>query len=310
MIKIRPIIFYLVLMLGLVNFNSGAQDIGQITASYFKEVRSGKLEPIPLQILLPESATATFALLNPYLNDSASAVRAKAYEITQLASSRSTFRSIRIEGVRTLSHSCGDKNFQNAELGLGYLELFSKNDFSKSAIDDIKHCLTIKSKPLDQLIKLAGFLNLKELIEEIRPYSQPGNSRQIRWATLLSLARMGDSQALQDLMQRVAKIPVNDDVVYKLFPDLIYTRQRQAVDFLIEALNSDEKKCMSADSEKETEIICGYRIMEQLASIIEGYPITLDQSGDLQTNDYTNALATVRQWFDKHKDYTILNDRF
>lgn len=297
-------------MLSLVNFNSGAQDIGQITASYFREVRSGKIESIPLQILLPENATATFALLNPYLNDSASAVRAKAYEITQLASSRSTSPSIRIEGVSALTHSCGDKNFQNVELGLSYLELFSKKDFSKTAIDGIRSCLKIKTTSLDQLIKLAGFLNLKELIEEIRPYSQPGNSRQIRWATLLSLARMGDSQALQDLMQRVTKLPINDDVVYKLFPDLIYTRQRQAVDYLIKALNGDEKKCMSADSEKETEIICGYRIMEQLAPIIEGYPITLDQSGDLQTNDYANALTTVRQWFNKHKDYTILNDRF
>jgi hypothetical protein len=121
---------------------------------------------------------------------------------------------------------------------------------------------------------------------------------------------MDDAPALKDLMQRVSKLPVNDDVVYKLFPDLIYTRQKESIDYMIEALNSDVKTCFTADAEKEVEILCGYRIMEQLAPVIADYPFNLDESGDLQTDDYPSALLTVRNWFRTHKNYTILTDHF
>jgi hypothetical protein len=50
--------------------------------------------------------------------------------------------------------------------------------------------------------------------------------------------------------------------------------------------------------------------MEQLAFAIEGYPLRLDDSGDINTEDYTAALMTVRNWFTTHKNYMILNDRF
>jgi hypothetical protein len=67
---------------------------------------------------------------------------------------------------------------------------------------------------------------------------------------------------------------------------------------------------MAADAEKDARIVCGYRIMEQLAPVIAEYPLQLDEFGDLQTHDYPSALEHVREWFLKHKTYTIRNDKF
>jgi HEAT repeat protein len=215
-----------------------------------------------------------------------------------------------MNGVLILTESLKDNDPGNVRSALHYLTTFSKGDFSQGAKDSLITRIKLKTSDFDQLIKLAGFLNLSQIKDEIKPYAQAGNPKQIRWAALLALARMGDAPAMKDLMQRVSKLPVNDDVVYKLFPDLIYTRQREALAYMIEALNSDSKNCRSADAENEVDILCGYRIMEQLAPIIQDFPFKLEDSGDLQTDDYPAALLTVRKWFSTSKDFTILSDQF
>jgi hypothetical protein len=310
MAKVSITIFRQAFLLLLISSVSQAQDIKKIISNYFKEIQSGKYPSIPMQFSLSENANATLQLLQPYLKDSLHAVRAKAYEATHLAASNSSVASMRNQGVDVLISACRDKDFGNVGLALGYLTEYRKEDFNASAKDSIRSLVRIQTPHFDRLIKLAGFLNLIDLKKEIQPYSQPGNSTQIRWAAILSLARMGESSAIQEMMKRITKLPMNDDVVYEVCPDLIYTRQPEAIEYLVEVLKSDAKDCMSADAERETAILCGYRIMEQLAPIIAGYPLNLDESGDILTNDYPKALSTVRQWFQSHKTFKILNDRF
>jgi hypothetical protein len=79
---------------------------------------------------------------------------------------------------------------------------------------------------------------------------------------------------------------------------------------MVEVMQRDDKNCMTADAEREEPMPCGYRIMEQLAPVIVGYPVQLDESGDIKAKDYTAALQKVRDWFTKYTDYTILRDRF
>jgi hypothetical protein len=275
------------------------------------DVRAGKITSIPPEILMSANGNEVLERLKPYLQDSTSDIRAKACQITHnIASDATSSSAIRMNGVLILTESLKDNDPGNVRSALHYLTTFSKGDFSQGAKDSLITRIKLKTPDFDQLIRLAGFLDLSQIKDEIRHYSQADNPKQIRWAALLALARMGDAPAQKDLMHRVSRLPVNDDVVYKLFPDLIYTRQREPFDYMIEALNSDAKNCKSADAENEIEILCGYRIMEQLAPIIQDFPFQLDHSGDLQTDDYPAALVTVRKWFSKRKDYTILTDQF
>jgi hypothetical protein len=121
---------------------------------------------------------------------------------------------------------------------------------------------------------------------------------------------MADPGAVSELMTRIKKLPINDEVVYEIFPDLVYTRRPESMSVMVEAMKSNEKNCTPADAEKETPIPCGYRIIELLSPVIQGFPIELDGSGDLKANDYSRALETVRKWFQVNNTYTILNTRY
>ena len=71
---------------------------------------------------------------------------------------------------------------------------------------------------------------------------------------------------------------------------------------------SDQTNCHSADNDNPTSILCGYRIMEQLAPVIKDYPLTLDASGDVKTNDYKKSLELIRNWLKQNKDIYIIDN--
>lgn len=299
-----------VFLIVLATHVSHAQNIQELTSDYFQSIRSGKYPSIPAQLSLSGNADAILLALQPYLYDTLHTVRSGAYEITYLTAQASSRTSIRTLGIDILARASRDQDPGNVGLALDYLTEFTEKDFALSAKDTIRNLVRTHNPYSAQAIKLAGFLQLTDLKKEITPYMQPGNPTSLRWAAIISLARMGEPEAVKDMMKRVTKLPVNDNVVYEVFPDLIYTRQREAITYLVEALKSDVKNCLPADAEREAPIVCGYRIMEQLAPVIKDYPLQLDESGDIKTNNYEDALRIVRQWFETNREYKILNDRY
>jgi hypothetical protein len=290
--------------------NSFSQQVPELLSFYFTEVRSGKYPAIPKQITIAENALVTLENVRPYLTDTSATVRAKGYGIVQLAGTNARQSSIRESATILLTEGCKDNDPGNAGIAIEYLTSFIKSDFTSSVKDSLRNQFKRRPPHFNTLIKLVGFLDLKDLSGDIRALTTIDNPSNIRWAAILSLARMGDATARQDLMRRVSKLPVNDEVVHHVFPDLLYTRTRDGLQYMIEILRSDNKTCLSADAEQETPILCGYRVMEQLAPAIMGYPLDLDESGDIKSSDYLASLASVRYWFLKNKDYEILRDRF
>jgi hypothetical protein len=303
----QTIIFSMIL---LNSFQSFSQESKALLTLYFNEVRDGKYPAIPKQLSLSENSKITLEALPQYLNDTVAIIRSKAYGLVQLSGSNARQSAMREDAVTKLLEGCKDKDAGNAGLALDYLTSFINKDFNAAAKDSVKTLFKRRPPHFDKVIRIAGFLEIKDLSDEIRQLTTNGNPRQQRWAATLALARMKDAAAQKDMMTRAKKIPVNDDVVYQIFPDLIYSRDREAIDYMIEVMQSDAKNCTSANAERESMIPCGYRIMEQLAPIIKSYPLELDESGDIKTNDYLAALASVRYWFSKNKNYEILRDTY
>ncbi len=288
-----------------------AQSITKILTAYFAEVRSGKYQSIPKNLFQPENAKATLTSIVPYLKDSSAIVRAKAYALVQLVGNTTRQDNLRENAVAKLVEGVKDRDSGNAGLAIGYLQGFRKEDYTSDVKDTLVNMLKRHPPYLKEYIKLIGFLELTQTRDDLRSLAQQGSaSRQDRWAALLALARMGDSYATDDVIKRVSKLPVNDEVVYQIYPDLVYTRQKKIITLLIDQLNSDVKNCESADAERPANIPCAYRIMEMLAPAIEGYPVKLDASGDIDAKDYTEALQKVRIWFKEHPDYKISKDKF
>jgi hypothetical protein len=287
-----------------------AQQTGALLEHYFSEVRSGKYQPIPEKFSLPGEAKATLTAIEPYLRDSVADVREKAYAIVQLAGNNAQLAPVREDAVAKLVSACKDRDSGNAGKALDYLSGFGKEDYTPTSKDSLVALFRRKSPHYDALIRLIGFLELKQLQADLRTLSQQGTSpRKDRWSAMLALARMGDTYAMDDVMKRVQRLPITDEVVYDIFPDLVYTRQRPAIDYLLVSLNSDEKSCSPASADHDAKIPCAYRVMEMLAPAIEGYPLKLDESGDVETKDYPAALQTVREWFKVNKNFKILSDK-
>jgi len=294
----------------LTAFSSEAQDLKQEAGQYFSLVRIGTYPSFPEVFTSAKPENEILTLLQPFLDDSVNDVREKAYEIVYAVTAKSTLPGLREGGVGMLMNAFRDHDPGVRATAIDLLAKFRKKDFNPAVKDSLRNLIRSGVAPLDKSIKFAGFLQLTDLIPLILQWSQPGNPARLRWSALQSLARMGDDNAIADMMIRVRKLPVNDDLVYNIFPDLLFTRQPGPIAWIVEALESDETNCMSADAERAVPIPCGYRIMEQLASVIEGFPLERDESGDLKADHYPSALRTVRQWFRIHKTYTIIHDRY
>jgi hypothetical protein len=288
--------------------DADAQILKDKAKHFFDAVRLGNYPTIPT--LFSQNEEHAFEILQPYLVDSVEQVALKAYQIVLHVSSRSRVPAVRAEGITILVAACNNVRPSIRSTAMEMLRQFRRDEFPSAAKDSLRKCIQEQSTPLEDVMKMAGFLHLPDLIPQIRPWSQPGNLATRRWAALLSLARMGDSFAITDIMQRVKKLPVNDDLVYRIFPDLVYTRRPEAIAYMVEVLTDDQYECVSADLEHERPIPCGFRVMEQLAPIIAHFPVQIDEGGDLETDDYPGALQQSRKWFMLNKTYTILTDRY
>ncbi|HEY3429565.1 MAG TPA: hypothetical protein VGK39_02740 [Cyclobacteriaceae bacterium] len=279
--------------------------------SYFSQLRSGKSPNIPVEVYKPENAKSTLAALSVYSKDTLDIVRSKAALIARAVGTRSAVSAIRQQSVTHLIQAANDKSTGYAGSALNYLTEFKKTDFTKAHRDSLTSLFRRNPPYIDVLAKLAGFLEIKELQNELFAMSQQTTlGRKERWSAILALARMNDERAVNDMMSRVKRMPVTDGVVYEVFPDMVYTRRPEAIAYMVEALNSDAKNCNSADAEREARIPCAYRVMEMLAPVVEGYPLKLDESGDVDVKDYPTALQLTRDWFTKNKNYKIVTATF
>ena len=255
----------------------------------------------------PKQHGEVLTALSPYFSDTLSVIRAKAYYLAKQISTHSQNEAVRQQAVNELTAGLQDEDNGNVARVHSYLTAFGLADFTPASRQVIANLLSQSPAHLPRLLKLVGTLNLTEQVPTLQNLL-PSLSARDQWAAQLALARLGDPEALATVLARVKQEPVNDDVVYELLPDLVYTRQKAALDYLVTIVQSDEKNCQSADPEAEQRILCGYRVLELLAPAIQDFPLAVDESGDLAVSDYPSALQQARRWLREHSDYQIIYD--
>ena len=167
--------------------------------------------------------------------------------------------------------------------------------FDQAARQQLAALLLPTQAQLEQWVLLAGFAGLETPLRQLltNPDLAPGLKQPIR----LALARCGDQLLLAQLMARVRKMPINNAFVYQVAPLLVYVRQPQSVAYLLEIILLDETNCTPADAETPGAIPCGYRLMELVTPIFDGFPLRLDPDlGQLMPPNYPAALQQTRQW--------------
>jgi len=281
-----------------------------VIEQYMSQVREQEYVQMPDRSLFSEAnATALLDAVEHYYTDSLPDVRLKAYYFTYKAVKSSADSTLRSRAVKSLVNALQDSNSGNVGSVAVWLTQFSKRDFNSQAKDSLVSALKRVPFYRDEILKLAGFVGLTDQIDFIKGNLIGGLYRtgKEKWAAYLALARMGDDEATAYCLGMVKQQGINDDVVYELVPDLIYTRQKKAVDYVIEILQDTEENCTSGNPEFGGRIMCGYRVMEYLAPVIVDFPLATDDYGDLMTDDYEAALQQLRVWFNTHQEgYTFV----
>ncbi len=242
------------------------------------------------------------------LQDSSSEVRFFAINLISKLASTSQDQSIRQAGVFSLLNT----NPGSLYIAAKELQQFNKEDFNGASKDSLRAFIKTEEKRQDEIIMLVGYLDMYDQITALRNLlSYPENlGAKERWKIRLALARMGDIDEINNCIEFGKKNGCSLQAVYRVFPDLIYTRQKNVFDYLIEIMQNDTIKTPSANPSSNKKIACGYRIMELFPGIVEGYPLKHAFGKQIATNDYKKALQTARQWFIDNPDYKINKDKF
>lgn len=248
--------------------------------------------------------------LAPYFSDSTEIVRSRAYTIAQRIGQTSNDPAVRQRVVHYLVGGIRDKSGGISGMVTASLTGFAKDDFSAIDRDSIGGYIRPGIPHLDEIAKLAGYLELTDFQDRIKSIAYSSAPFKYRWAARLALARMGDEEAISDITARLERAVINDDFVYEVTPDLVYTRQKAIFRFLEDVIHSDAANCGSADPDSNRNTLCGYRVMELIAPAIHDFPIAVDDTGELLTNDYAEALTTVRTWLRQNREYVVKEDQY
>jgi len=281
-------------------------------SKYMQSVRADETSfPTPGNFYLNDQPEEVLDVLQSYYNDSVPDVRRKAYYITYKLGLK--HEEAAETAVRLLTEGLKDDESGLVGNVATYLTDYKKTVFPESAKDTLVAILKRGAPHYKKIVKLAGYLDVEEgkKILKTRLRQRNYSTATEKWAIYTALARMGEESAIEYCLEIARKLPVNDDFVYEIAPDLIYTRQKPLINYLIELLHSNEKNCSTPNPEQETEIRCGYRIMEQLTPIVNNFPLKVDAAGEIETDDYRKALRKSRKWFKQNKDnYQIIRNTY
>lgn len=305
----------IILLVGIYCFTCGWGQKGQVEKAfnaYIQSVRENRYSNFPRDLVKPENHHLLIRLATQYATDTVPAVRAAGYYMLKLVGLSSAKISIRQQAVIQLLEGCKDPKSGNVSICIDYLTQFHPADFDNKAKDSMLVLLQRKIYYFDEYVKLCGYI----LTEKALPYFEHilqgtlSLNRKEKWAIRLAMARAGDEEQTNYILQNISQLEPSDEVIYHLLPDLIYTRQRQIFERVIEWLNDDRQLCTSSNPDREDKLVCGYRIMEMLAPAIKNYPYAIDATGELVADDYDKALYDIRQWFKKNPNYIIDNSQY
>lgn len=247
--------------------------------------------------------------LAPFYADTSEYVRQKAYYLTYKKGIHKEAKNKEL-AVRKLAEGCADKSSRIVGQNINYLKDFKKSQFDEQTKATLTALLTNKKQAhLKEIILLAGFADFGQEILYAQ-YKDPETPTAIKKQLALALARLGQKEALRSVEQQFNHHEINDQAVDYLVPMAIYVRQKETLNYCIKIIHSDKEQCHSPNPDYSGAILCGYRVMELLAPVINDFPIETDVTGSISNMNYKKALKTVRKWFEENPEYTISEESF
>jgi hypothetical protein len=202
-----------------------------------------------------------------------------------------------------------DSNIGNRKSVCTFLNGYNARFFTPPAKNMIASYAIDGDAPFEEITCLTARLGLTDLVPHYRHLLISNKlTPEKEWTIKIALGRLGDAEAADWCIDQVRRMGMNDLVVNELVPDLVFMSYKPAIDFLLQIIMEDEKNCSSPNPDSNVKINCAYRLIEFVAPVIVDFPVSVDEEGELLTNDYNEALEQVRLWIeDISFDYSLKN---
>jgi hypothetical protein len=293
----------------LITLNLSAQEnkVTRVLNDIKSQLTQSKAIPADEEVLFkPGNEIYTLVGVKAWYTDTVKAVRTEAVSITARTGLKTQEPGVKQEAVKMLTGACADKDIAISGMAINYLTHFNRRDFVKDICDSVGILLKKQLPQFEKLARLAGFLDLKDQQQFLtNMLNDKSLSTKLQWSINLSLARMGNSSSIRTCLLLSKDYPVDDNIIYYILPDLVYTRQKVVFEYLLEILNSNKRSCTSPNPNYSGNILCGYRVMEALAGVVKNFPLKTHKSGDIETDDYDKALQITREWFKNNPNYEL-----
>lgn len=240
--------------------------------------------------------------LNKFFTDSSSAVRYESLNINSQIATKSKDKLLIKKAIQNIVLNCVMNSSINNQIA-GLLKKFNNSDFSAEELLLINNTLQSRQNNIGTLTKIYAFAGQSEVSGDISLLlSKPSLTKSDKKDLKLALVRCGDEQLTNKMYEKLKQQVINDDLIYSALPDVIYTKNKLLYGHLLNAILSNDKKCSSANNDDNTPIICAYRLIEQMASHINNFPVTINEKGEINSKDLPKTLIEVREWISKNKD--------
>lgn len=300
------------MFLVLLSFGQSQQNISQEEEilKYFSEAVKGNNYSLPNAVINAVAVSNMVSMARSYIGNNDRFVRYKAIDLIRKKGLLTKNQAEKQILTDWLLNACKDKDSGNSGVASKALITYTADDFPAYAADSIMALIATHCFHLERVIRLSGFIHnesTSSFLSHIKQLDSTLTARQ-KWAADLALARMGNSESVEYCLNKIKGAGVNDQTVTYLFPDLAYIRTRAAFDYMLQEINSDEKKCSSANPDNEKPVICAFRIMELVAPYIEDFPVKTTSYGELDTDNYDDTLKKVKEWISLHDQYSLISN--
>jgi hypothetical protein len=307
-------IYLLTLILFLCTYTIFAQTADRVKNTIDQnmgQIRDG----IPIDeklsfICAPEQIDVLFPILENYCSDTLPEIRKQAYRYLGTAALRLQVSALRTTMIEKLAKSCFDSNGAVVNQSLKFLTRFPRQDYSYTAklLTDSLAKYSRYYKP--DFYKLGAYVDGPNIETILADELLLAKSIKEKWHIHIALARLGNDQSVKFIADRLAKAEINNDFVNAIVPDLVYTRQKEVFDFLLKIILPDDKNCVTNNPDRPVPIPCGYYLVEPLAAKIEGFPVSLDEQGDLMDDLTPLDFENIRKWISNNSAYTIIDNTY
>lgn len=285
------------------------QDTENLIQEFITAYQKGSVSSALAGQIFNRDEKEVLSLLQKYHSDKNDRIREASWYLTAAIGRKTVHSDVRKDVLMQLIQGCRDSNPWVASKNLAQLKNFNRSLFDAPAKKALEEIFRATANPPEELIRIAGFAGCRNLIPDFknRTIGRQEKNQQLQWVYYLALARMDDREAIRYCMKRIRKLPVNDETIEDMFPDLIYMRRKEAFDYLLEVAMDRSSRCSSSNPDNEQAIPCTAKILGMIAPYLAGFPVQ-DTAG-FSTLSSEETIALVNNWMkEKYNADAILQD--